>query len=211
MKKILISLVMMMCFLLTNASSHHVYFEMHNDGTLNEVHYADSHNNYYIDVLEFIIAENGYLGITIKFQSVPAEYEVYRLHANGEHYASDETDPLWNMELQPTINPTWCSYSYENGVITFTDTFDSDILREELSTVNSVRYRIYDKTNNHDYTIQFNNVFTPIDHGIITSVCKVSSDKSEVRYYDLNGCTSSMPFNGMNIVVENGRSYKKIF
>ena len=211
MKKVLISLVMMLCFVVSNATSHHVYFNMNNDGTLDKVEYVDTHNDYSINVLQFVIAENGYLGITILFQGADAEYEVYRLHADGEHHNSDATSPLWNMELQPTINPKWCSYSYNNGTIRFTDTFDSDILRAELSTVNTVRYRIYDRTNGHDYTIQFNNVFTPINNGIITGVCDVIVGKSETRYYDMNGHISNVPFNGLNIVVENGRSYKRVF
>lgn len=202
---------MLMCCVVSNAASHHVYFEMRNDGTLVTSHYSDSHNNYSVDVLGFVISENGYFGVTILFTGIPAEYEVFRLHANGEHYTLDETDPLWNMELQPTINPRWCSYSYNDGEIRFTDTFDSNILREELSTVNTVRYRIYDRTNNHDYTIQFNNTFTPINNGVITGVVDVSANKSDTKYYDVNGRMSTVPFNGLNIVVENGIAHKVIF
>lgn len=211
MKKFLVCMLMMVWCVVSNASSHHIYFEMRNDGTLVNSHYSDTHNNYSVDVLNFVISENGYFGITILFTGIPAEYETFRLHANGEHYTLDETDPLWNMELQPTINPRWCSYSYDNGEIRFTDTFEGEILREELSTVNTVRYRIYDRTNNHDYTIQFNNAFAPMDNGIITGICDVFTRGPEIKYYDLNGRVSTVPFDGLNIVIENGVACKKIY
>jgi hypothetical protein len=153
--------------------------------------------------------------ITVKL-TVPVEeeyIEIYRCHADGTHRTSDVGDPVWNMKLQPQINPDWCFYAYELNdddkvtQFTFKDTFSEGLLKDELPQCNSIHYIIYDTHENvtHDIMIRISNI---LYYDVITGIEDVAVDfKSE--YYDINGRVSDVPFKGINIV-KTGDEVKKV-
>ena len=207
--------------LTATASTYHIYHTMSSDGSLDKIYSSFNGPNgdpYEITIACCEISANHYIRTTIYFDGPDSEYDVYRVHADGVHRDTDNTDPNWNMALQPTINPVWCSYEYYSahgwGSICWTDTFDSALLTNELSTVNTLRYRVYDITNNHTFEILIINAMyyaTNPDHGIITGTGAVNDIKvgDQVIYYNLQGLRSNTPFDGINIV-KCGTTTKKV-
>lgn len=211
MKK-LILLLFTICSLYCYADSYHFYTTFESNGELTS--YESIFDHYVVKINDCVKAEYAdtrYTSCTITVTlTVPVDeedIEIYRCHADGTHKLTDETDPNWNMKLQPSINPRWCSYTYqtnEEGKVTqftFMDTFDESILKNENPYINSLHYLIYDNSGNprHDIMIQITNMFT---YNIITEVENIQEDVNIV-YYNLQGYKSNKSFKGINIV--NGK------
>lgn len=197
-----------------SAASYHLYYTMHSDGSITKTESALG-SEYDLQVIDCIISYNDYISTTIILTGPDANYEAYRLHADGEHYTSDETNPLWNMKLQQTINPEWCSYSYEVvdeiATLKFTDTFDATILTKENPTANTLKYIIYDRTHDSTFAIWINQaIYYATQTDIITGVENVYNDNDDMIYYNLQGHSSNHPFIGINIVKNNGKYEKRI-
>lgn len=158
-----------------------------------------------------------YISTSISFRCLPNhEYEIYRLHGNGTHKLDDKENPLWNMSLQPAINPKWCSYNdeYINGhrIIDFVDTFKIDLITKENPQVNTLKYLIKDKTANHDFAIWIKNAMYYAIHGgsdLVTDMQEIKCN-TPIIYYNIMGHKSFNPFPGINIIVVNNEVVKKI-
>lgn len=204
-----------------NAASYHTYFTMNSHGSIlpETEQYMPKNEEYDMTINYCVIDKNReYIGTSISFRCLPDhEYEVYRLHGNGTHKLDDEENPLWNMKLQPDINPKWCLYNdeYTDGhrVIDFIDTFKIDLITNENPQANTLKYLIKDKTANHDFAVWIKNAMYYAIHSssdLVTGVNDIHNDNDEIIYYDLVGHSSNYPFNGFNIVKNNGKYEKRI-
>lgn len=211
MKKFLFVLLSIVCFtLFVNANEFHHYFSMNSQGEI--VSYEISENAYTVTINDLIISANHYVScdMTIKCPHAAENYTVLRRHADGN--PGDANDPNWNMQTQPEVNPRWCLYevieSSQSGcTIHFVDTFPMAWYTDELSTANALKYYVHDAVDGHTLDIQIQNVFY---YDIITNVEEIVNDNQPIIYYDLQGHSSNHPFNGINIVKNNGKYEKRI-
>lgn len=220
MKRTLLTLVLCLISIFAFADSYHFYTTFKSDGELTS--YESIFDYYTVHIDDCVKAEYArtrYTSCTITVTlTVPVDeedIEIYRCHADGTHKLADETNPNWNMKLQPSINPQWCYYTYQTNdegkvtQFTFRDTFNEAILKNENMYVSTLHYLIYDNSGNprHDIMIQISNIFA---YSIITGIEDVNVDNSSAIYYDMNGRSSSTPFNGINIVKNGNCSHKII-
>ena len=120
------------------------------------------------------------------------------------------------MKLQPDTNPKWCSYDDEyidgHRVIDFIDTFEIDLISAKNPKANTLKYLIKDKTADHGFVVWIKNAMAYAINGspdLVTGINDIHIDNDEIIYYDLLGHSSNHPFNGFNIVKNNGK-YEKI-
>ena len=207
MKKLL---TLLFCFIafLCNANEFYYYFSMDATGVLEE--YEINVNAFTVTINSIEISENGYIRCSISIDCPHSEenYIICRGHANDQfHKLSDETDPYWNMKLQPEVNPRWCSYEYTGNKITFVDMFHKSLLLNENPKANALRYYVRDELTGHTLIIQITNI---LYYNIVTSINQISYSEP-VLYFDLNGNSSSTPFQGINIIKKGNITYKVIY
>lgn len=193
------------------ATDWHFTFQVNRDGTITSVNNSYHHAGITVTINSIVESENGYIGadITIDHNHGINNFDVYRLHANATtHRNEDETDPQWNIKLQPTINPLWCVWEETETAIHFVDVFPKSLILNENLHANSLNYEIVDHVNNHNYVIRINNVFNT--NYVITGISDIHNDNQQTIYYDLQGHSSNHPFNGINIVKNNGKYEKRI-
>lgn len=221
MKKFILFICSTLIALTMSAASYHIYFTMNSNGSISpETERLMPVNEEYDVIINYCVIDKNHehISTSISFRCLPNhEYEVYRLHGSGTHKSSDEKDPLWNMILQPDINPKWCSYDdeYINGhrVIDFIDTFEIELISKENSNANTLKYLIKDKTANHSFAIWIKNAMQFAINGssdLVTDINDIHNDNDEIIYYDLFGHSSNHPFNSFNIVKNNGKYEKRI-
>ena len=221
MKKLMSFICSILIALAMSAASYHIYFTMNSNGSISpETERLMPANEEYNIIINYCIIDKNreYISTNISFRCLSDhEYEVYRLHGNGTHKLDDKENPLWNMSLQPSINPKWCSYNdkYINGhrIIDFVDTFKIDLITKENSQANTLKYLIKDKTANHGFAVWIKNAMYYAIHGssdLVTGINDIHNNHNEIIYYDLVGHSSNYPFNGFNIVKNNGKYEKRI-
>ena len=188
----------------------HFTFQVNRDGTITSVNNSYHHAGITVTINSIIESENGYIGadITVDHNHGINNFDIYRLHAEATtHRIEDETNPEWNIKLQPTINPKWCVWEETETTIHFIDTFHKSLILNENINANSLNYEIVDHKNNHNYVIRINNVFNT--NYVITNINDIHNDNNDMIYYDLQGHSSKYPFNGINIIKNNGKYYKQ--
>lgn len=215
MKKYLIATLMCFSALFSYADSYHFYTNFKANGDLEK--YESIFDRYIVTIDEVGKSSNHYVTVTVTIKlTVPVEeeyLEIYRCHADGTHHANDVNDPIWNMKLQPSINPEWCSYSYtlnEEGKVTqftFKDTFHENLLKSENPNCNSIHYLIYDRHEDtpHDIMIRITNI---LYYDIVTSVGSVF-ENIPVEYYDLEGHKLNKPIRGI-MIKKQGNEVTKV-
>lgn len=195
------------------ADSHTFYFKMNSVGQLDS--YVQTAKGFTVTIDRFVVNE-GYIscGITLV---MPESYDSkdiipFRLHASGTtHRTTDNDNPLWNLKLQPTLNPKWCFFEIiDEHTISFLDTFSKKLLKDENYYVNTLKYSFIE--HNHVVDIFIQNAFA---EGIITNVNNIRENvetNGQVVYYNVYGQMSDKPFNGFNIIkYSNGDIEKKMF
>lgn len=204
-----------MLILLMSVFSYAAYwdftFQVNEDGTITNLYNSCHHDSITVIIDSIVESKNGYIGayIAIEHNYGIDNFDVYRLHA-GEttHRVTDEKDPQWNIKLQPTINPKWCVWEETETVIHFVDVFPKSLILNENTNAKSLNYEIVDHKNNHNYVIGIDNVFNT--NYVITNINDIHNDNDDIIYYNLQGHSSNHPFNGINIVKNNGTYEKRI-
>lgn len=139
---------------------------------------------------------------------------VIKIEANGNHpwdelfiyrlryIDATDADDIVDVEQHAQEDPVWSAYEVYSTHVWFKDTFlKSWVYGYDLC------YEVHDTTNDHHLYIVIHNAF---GHNIITGVEDVKQD-TKVMYYDLNGHSSNMPFNGINIVKRGHKMTKEIY
>lgn len=205
------------CSLISYADSYHFYTNFGKDGELEK--YESIFDRYTVKIDNVAKSESRYVACTITItlsESVDEkDIEIYRCHADGTHLDGDVNSPVWNMKLQPSINPDWCNYSYitnDDGKVvkfTFTDTFHESLLKEENPNCNSLHYLIYDRheTTPHNIMIRITNI---LYYEVVTSIDNVLVD-APVEYFDIQGRKLNGPQPGIVIEKQGNKTTKKIY
>ena len=206
-----------LCSMMSYADSYHFYTNYGKNGELEK--YESILGKYIVRIDNVTKSESKHVSCTITItltEPVDEEdIEIYRCHADGTHQVDDEIDPVWNMKLQPSINPKWCDYSCitndEGKVVkfTFTDTFHESLLKDENPNCNSLHYLIFDRheTTDHNIIIRIANI---LYYEVVTSIDEISV-YTPVEYYDLQGRKLDGPQSGIVIEKQGSKVTKKMY
>ena len=198
------------------AETYDVNFMVNSEGVIEKSSSTLPSEDYGVDLLCCEKIWWGLMRTCIVFDGPQSGYAIYHLHANENHYLSDDGDYNWNIYLQALTLP-FCQYETTDigqwVTICFVDVFNPLILIAESSNVSDLCYRIYDWDNGNEINIRIKNALinAPDYHiDIATEVDDVNVCTKPI-YYNLQGIQSNTPFKGINIVKLNNKTFKVIY